>query len=136
MLSLNILDANDPRFAKELETLVTTARYANNRPDSRVFVFFTAGMKQDEIDATVIPLPFGTPQFHQTNYPSTVSMLVRDAQTAGRAVHVIVGKPVRYEPSASVYSFGGLPIPAVFDEELGPVLAVADIVTICVESHK
>lgn len=130
---LQILDADQPTFEKELTALVDAMIWADARGDQ--FIFITAGLTDDQIEAYLPRQPFPIPQLVKTHYPSTASMTLRDAQATGKKVHVLIGKPVQYEPTASVFTFGGLPIPAVFDEELGPVLAAADTVTICVKSH-
>ena len=135
MKTLHLLNADDPGFQKELESVVMAARYAEAHGPVK-YVLFTAGMTDREVLELMTPLPFPSPQLALTSYPSTVSMHLSAAEAKERKVHVIVGKPVRYEPHASTFNCGGLTIPAVFDPELGICLAKADIVTLCVASHE
>lgn len=134
MKTLHALDANAPDHEKRLIKLVDSMLWADARGEQ--FVFYVAGVSDEEINRLVQPVPFKIPQFVVTHYASTASLVAKAAKEQGRRVHIFVVKPVQYEPTASVFDFGGLPIPAVFDEELGPVLAAADVVTICVKSHE
>lgn len=134
MKTLNVIDADHPDHIKRMHALADVTLWSDVRGDQ--FVFYTAGMSDAEISEIIQRVPFPIPQVVQTRYPSTVSMTVRAAQEEGRKAHVIVMLPVRYEPTASTFTFGGLPIPAVFEPELGVVLSLADVVTICVKSHE
>lgn len=134
MKTLHVMDADHPDHIKRMHALADVTLWSDVRGDQ--FVFYTAGMSDAEMAEIIQRVPFPIPQVVQTHYPSTVSMTVRAAQEEGRKAHVIIVKPVKYEPTASTFTFGGLPIPAVFDPELGVVLSLADVVTICVKSHE
>lgn len=134
MKTLHSLDANKPDHEKRLIALVDEMLWADHRGDQ--YVFYVAGVSTEEVARLVQPVPFKIPQLVVTHYASTASLVAKAAKEHARRVHVFVVKPVVYEPTASVFDFGGLTIPAVFDEELGLVLAAADIVTICVKSYE
>lgn len=134
MKTLNVIDADHPDHVKRMHALANVALWADHRGDQ--FVFYTAGLSDEELDEIIHRVPFPIPQVVKTRYPSTVSLTVKHAQEEGRRAHVIVMLPVKYEPSASVFALGGLPIQAVFDPELGAALALAEVVTICVKSHE
>ncbi|MNQ62692.1 hypothetical protein D3C85_770470 [compost metagenome] len=132
MKTLLALDANSPDFEKTVIALVDIMLWSDHRGDQ--FVFYAAGVSDEQISRYVQRVPFKIPQFVVTHYASTASLVAKAAKEEGRKVHIFVVNPVTYEPTASVFEFAGLTIPAVFDPELGPVLMNADIVTICTRS--
>lgn len=135
MKTLNVIDATSPEHHEAaLRGLLNHAVWADRW--GNVFVFYHEGLTEDQVYRLVEKAPFKTPHFYSTRYPAMVTMALHEAKRKEKRVHLIIGKPVCYEPTASVFNFAGLTIPAVFEEELGSMLAAADTVTICVKSHE
>jgi hypothetical protein len=127
MKTLHVIDANKPYMDELVDEI-------SNRDPLSVTVVFTGGMSDEAIAFLNRSLHVHGENFHITRYVSTANMLVNDARRSRFPSHLFIGQVVTYEPTASVFSMGGLTIPVVFEQELQAALSSASTVTICVRS--
>ncbi len=127
MKTLHVIDANNSFMDKLVAEI-------SNRDPLWVTVVYTGGMTEEQTAYLNDSLYADAENFHITRYPSTANMLINDARRSRVPSHLFIGRPVAYEPTASVFSMGGLTIPVVFEQELQAALSSAPTVTICVKS--
>lgn len=97
-------------------------------------ILYTEGMPGNQVYSVTENLHGSPTYLHTRSDPDEVLGLVlahQSSQPHYKKVHVLIGKSVSYEPTASNVSFGGLTIPFVADPRLSEALKLADIVTVC-----
>lgn len=98
--------------------------------DGVITIFHTEGMPADQVYQVTKNLQGAAELLHTRHYVDDVHGLA--FANFDKRTHIVVGKPVSYEPTASTVNFGGLTIPFVADRKLSLAFTLVERVTVCV----
>lgn len=96
-----------------------------------VTILYTNGMPQDQVYSATENLHGAAMRLHTRSDVDDVYGLALANRDIEAKVHILVGKPVSYEPTASSVNLGGLTIPFVADERLSAAFKIVERVTVC-----